>query len=109
MNYGKAIKIARAIAGLQQKELAKRADIDPSLVSLMEKGKRQPSVQSLEKLSKALHVPPYLLTLMATEDDDVRISDPVELKRISEVLARFLLRDIREEMHSRGKRRSVSR
>lgn len=108
MNYGKAIKVARAIAGLQQKELAKRADIDPSLVSLMEKGKRQPSVQSLEKLSKALCVPPYLLTLLATDDDDVRISDPVELKRISEVLARFLLKDIRESQ-SHGKRRSASR
>lgn len=108
MNYGKAIKVARAIAGLQQKELAKLADIDPSLVSLMEKGKRQPSVQSLERLSKALRVPPYLLTLLAAEDDDVKISDPVELRRISEVLARFLLRDIREGRRSRGKR-SVSR
>jgi transcriptional regulator with XRE-family HTH domain len=104
MNYGRALKIARAIAGLQQKELARRADIDPSHVSLMEMGKRQPSVQSLEKLSKALRVPIYLLTLLAAEDGDLKISDPVELKRISELLARLLLRDLRKESGSCGKR-----
>jgi len=104
MNYGKALKIARAIVGIQQKELARRADIDPSHVSLIEMGKRNPSVQLVEKLSKALQVPPYLLTLLAAEDDDLKITDTVELKRISELLARFLLRDLRDESSSRGKR-----
>jgi transcriptional regulator with XRE-family HTH domain len=36
MNYGRAFKIARALSGLEQRELAKLADIDPSHLSLIE-------------------------------------------------------------------------
>ena len=43
MDYGKALRIGRAIAGLQQRELAELAEIDPSHNSLIEVGKRKPS------------------------------------------------------------------
>ena len=44
MDYGKAIKIIRTIAGLQQKDLAELTGVDASLISLFEKGKRLASL-----------------------------------------------------------------
>jgi transcriptional regulator with XRE-family HTH domain len=92
MDYGKAFRIARAIAGLQQKELAAIAEVDPSHISLIEKGQRQPSVGTLRKLSKALKVPERLIMLLAAEPEDLDIENPEELQRAANSLAELLLR-----------------
>lgn len=108
MDYGKALKIARAIAGLQQKDLAERAGIDPSHISLLEAKRRQPSVGMLQKLSRALGIPHHLLVLLAAEPDDLQITDATELHRISELLTRFLLGNTLMKA-GRLAKRSVSR
>jgi transcriptional regulator with XRE-family HTH domain len=92
MDYGKALRIARAIAGLQQKELAELAEIDPSHVSLIEKGKRKPSVDTIEKLAAALQIPEDLLMLLAADPQDLDVKDPKELERAVHSLADLLLR-----------------
>jgi len=92
MDYGKALRLARAIAGLQQKELAEIADLDPSHISLIEKGKRKPSVGTLGKLARALQIPEHLMVLLAAEPQDLDIKDPEELQRATSSLAELLLR-----------------
>jgi len=92
MDYGKALRIGRAIAGLQQKELAELAGIDPSHISLIEIGKRKPSVDAVEKLARALQIPDHLLTLLAAEPEDLDMKDPKELERATQSLAQLLLR-----------------
>lgn len=92
MDYGKALRIARAIAGLQQKELAEIAELDPSHISLMEKGKRKPSVGTVQRLAKALQIPEHLMVLLAAEPQDLDIEDPKELQRSVHSLAQLLLR-----------------
>lgn len=47
MNYGKAIRVARAIAGMEQKQLAAKANLNPSHISLIEKGARRPSTRAI--------------------------------------------------------------
>src|SRR5207245_2415361 len=89
---GKALRVARAIAGLQQKELADLAELDPSHISLIEKGKRKPSVDTIEKLAAALQIPEHLLTLLAAEPQDLDVKDPKELERAVHSLADWLLR-----------------
>jgi transcriptional regulator with XRE-family HTH domain len=91
MDYGKAFRIARAITGLQQKELAELADIDPSHISLIEIGKRQPSVVMVGKLAKALQIPDHLLTLLAAEPDDLDMENPKELERAAQSLAQLII------------------
>lgn len=91
MNYGKAIRVARALAGLQQKELASRAGLDPSHISLIEQGKRNPSVEALEKLATALGIPPHLLTLLGSEQADIQGIGESEMRGIAETLAKLLL------------------
>jgi transcriptional regulator with XRE-family HTH domain len=54
MDYGKAVRVARAISGIQQKELADRAGLNSSYVSLIEMGKRKPSLKAVRALSSAL-------------------------------------------------------
>lgn len=90
MDYGKGIRIARAVAGIRQKQLAKLSGLDPSHISLIEKGKRQPSLEALEKLSKALNVPQDLLILLSVGPSDVNSRTADELHRVAESLANML-------------------
>lgn len=104
MNYGKALRIARAIAGLQQKEVADLSGINSSHISLMEMGKRKPSVKSLEKLCKALRIPKHLFMLLGAESSDFNIADPEEMHRVAESLARLLF----SNAHRHGRRAAKS-
>jgi transcriptional regulator with XRE-family HTH domain len=91
MDYGRAIRILRAIAGLQQRELATIAGVDASLISMIEKGKRKPTLASLEQIAGAFKVPQHLFTLLAAEPKDLKTAHPYELQKASESLARMLL------------------
>ena len=90
MNYGKALRIARAMAGLQQKELADRAGLNSSHICLIEMGKRRPSVQALEKLCKALGVPNHLFMLLGADASDLNIGDSDGIRRAAESLGELL-------------------
>jgi transcriptional regulator with XRE-family HTH domain len=89
-------------AGLQQKELAELVELDPSHISLIEVGKRMPSVAAIEKLAKALQMPKHLLMLLAVEPEDLDLNDPKELERAAQSLAQLLLRNA---SHSRFRRK----
>jgi transcriptional regulator with XRE-family HTH domain len=67
MDYSKAVRIARAVSGIQQKELAEKAGLNASHVLLIEKGSRKPSVGAIEKLCKAFRIPEPLFTLLVAE------------------------------------------
>jgi transcriptional regulator with XRE-family HTH domain len=89
MDYGKAIRVVRTAYGLTQADLAQRLSVGASQLSLIEAGKRQPSLQVLDDVSVALGVPPHLLTLLASEPSD--IDDPKNAAEVAE-LAKSLLR-----------------
>ena len=91
MNYSKALKISRAIAGLDQKTLAKRAKLNPSYISLIELGRRQPSSRTVERLARALGVPIHLLVLLASDSRDLRISRSKDLSKAIYLLAHLML------------------
>jgi len=105
MNYGKAFKLARALANLSQKDLAARAGLDASYVSLIENGTRKPSLTTLEKLSKALKIPNDLLVLMAAEEKDLALRNPADLQRAVETIARLVLQYAPSKSKIRRKRR----
>jgi transcriptional regulator with XRE-family HTH domain len=76
MNYARAIKLVRASKGLSQKDLAKKLKVDSSFVSLLEKGKRCPSMATLESIAGSLNVPIYLIMLLASEKKDLKGLSP---------------------------------
>ena len=105
MDYGKAIRIGRALAGLHQKDLAFLAGTDPSHISLIEMGKRRPSVATLEKLTKALGIPIHLFTLLAAEPGDLKTANYEGIKRVADALADHLLNSATRSRRRRAKPR----
>ena len=90
MDYGKALRVSRAIAGLQQFELAKKAGLDASYISLIESGRRKPGRKAILSLSAALGLPPNLFTLLAAEHDDLSLTDPGEYEQLTSALTHLL-------------------
>ena len=91
MDYGKALRLARALSGLQQQQLAEKAEVDASYISLIEQGKRTPSVKLIHKLSRGMGIPPYLFTFLAMESEDTELLDNKELASIGEALTKLVL------------------
>jgi len=91
MNYGRAVRVVRAARNLSQTDLAARAGVDPSYISLIEKGERNPSVSKLHALSRALEVPGALLTLLASERRDLNNIDASTAGVLGMQLLRLLM------------------
>ena len=106
MNYSKAVRIARAVSGLQQKELADKAGLDPSHVSLIEKGSRKPSVGAIGKICKALGIPEPLFTMLAAEAQDLKGMNEEDVERLGGYLANFVMRDEPTSKPARKRKRS---
>jgi len=56
-NIGKTIKLLRQLAGIPQKDLAKRISFSQNYISLIENGKKEPSLKLLRKLGAELNIP----------------------------------------------------
>jgi transcriptional regulator with XRE-family HTH domain len=59
--FGRLLKELREERGLSQSELALESDLDQTFVSLLERGRRQPSLLSLFALCKALDIEPHIM------------------------------------------------
>lgn len=91
MNYSKAIRVARSLADLSQGELADRAQIDRSYLSLIESGKRHATTETIEKIATALKLPFHLLTLLGSEEEDVQKANPGQIESLSIALTKLLM------------------
>lgn len=63
INIGKKVKELREYKELSMRELAKMAEITPSMLSQIERGLANPSIQTLKLLAKALEVPTLVFSL----------------------------------------------
>lgn len=90
MDYGRALKICRAALKLSQQHVAKRARITTSYLSLIESGKRSPSLPTLEKVCRAMGVPAHLVMLLAAGPGDIPGSDRKRLADVAESLLDLL-------------------
>lgn len=69
VSLGEGIRRFRAAAGLSQKEMAARLDVDPSYVSRLERNEREPSIKLLRRIAQELAVPPGVLLALALYSD----------------------------------------
>lgn len=53
-SFGKNVKRQREAKGLTQEKLAENAELDPTYISGIERGVRNPSVLSIVRIAKAL-------------------------------------------------------
>lgn len=77
---------------MRQVELAERAGISVSYLSLLEQGKRDPSFSTVEKVSQALGVPLSILTFLAAEKSEIVELSPELAEKLS-LLALNLIGD----------------
>lgn len=59
--FGRVLREYRLKSKLSQEDLALEAGIDRTFVSLLERGKRQPTLETLFRLAKVLGVSPATL------------------------------------------------
>lgn len=57
MTLGNAIKLIRTARGITQRQVAKKLKVSPNYISLIEGGRREPSLPFLRKLASTLGVP----------------------------------------------------
>lgn len=62
--------MARAKKGWTQGKLARVAEVDSSFISLIETGRRAPSLATLETFARALGVPVWCLAYLASDKAD---------------------------------------
>lgn len=74
LQIGLKIKSCRTDRGMTMKELAEQAQITPSMLSQIEKGQANPSLNTIRLLSKALDVPMFRFFMdeVSVENDVVR-------------------------------------
>ena len=90
-DYAKAFRIIRAAFGLRQAELAARMPITASQLSLIEAGKRQPSVRVVNALASAVGVPTALVSLLASSVDEVEAKAGSDMGDLARALLRLLV------------------
>ncbi|WP_001059807.1 helix-turn-helix domain-containing protein, partial [Bacillus thuringiensis] len=71
INVGQKIMAFRKDAGLTSKRLAELADITPSMLSQIEKGITNPSLQTLKLISVALNIPLFNFFLEDTNTEEL--------------------------------------
>ncbi len=71
INIGEKIMVFRKGAGLTSKRLAELSDITPSMLSQIEKGITNPSLQTLKLISLALNIPLFNFFLEDTNTEEL--------------------------------------
>jgi len=90
MNLGNAIKMCRARRNLTQAELASRANVSVSYLSLLEKNKRDATVKTVKELAVALNVPMGILFFLAADKTELTGIDQDLAAKLSHTALLFL-------------------
>lgn len=86
MEIGHALKICRSSRKLSLDDVADRSGLSQSYISMIESGKREPTLSSLEKIAKALAVPTLILMFLAADKDELQGLDEETSRLLSTAL-----------------------
>jgi transcriptional regulator with XRE-family HTH domain len=56
--FGRVLRDARNKSGVSQEKLALNCELDRTFISMLERGRRQPSLGSIITIANALDIPP---------------------------------------------------
>lgn len=91
IDIGKKVEKHRKAKGLSLRELSALVDITPSMLSQIERGLANPSIQTLKLLAKALDVPTFSFLLEETNTADLVVRSSVRKKMTIDHLSYELL------------------
>jgi transcriptional regulator with XRE-family HTH domain len=104
LTLGNAIKLVRTASGIKQGVLAKNLDISANYLSLIENGKREPSISFLRRLASELGVPVGIFFLWQEIDPiKSRQSGLDNLRKLLTRLEAVYLRGRRQKARGRKK------
>ncbi len=106
MDFGRALCVGRAVRRLTQKELAERASLDPSFVSMIEANRRQPTDETIDRIAQALDLPVHVLKLLGAEEDDLRGTSVEKARVMADQLLDLLVRGEVKAQRGRGGKRA---
>jgi transcriptional regulator with XRE-family HTH domain len=90
MNLGKAIKLCRTQREFTQAELADRACISKSYLSLIERGKRDPSFSTFQDIAAALEIPESILVFLAADSAGIEALNPDLAEKLSHTTLKLI-------------------
>jgi transcriptional regulator with XRE-family HTH domain len=71
VNIGRAVRICRAARGWTQTDLGNKAAIGRSMMCLVEKGKRDLSLDALGRVCEALDIPQHVFMMIAATAEEI--------------------------------------
>lgn len=83
MNIDHAIKVCRSAKRISLRELAQRVGLSTAYLSMIESGKREPSLSRIKQIAKALEVPTPILLFLAAEKGELEGLDEETAQRLS--------------------------
>jgi len=91
IDIGKKVQKYRTSKGLSSRELAKMAEVTPSMLSQIERGLANPSIQTLKVLAKVLDVPTFSFLVEEINAEDLVVRSNNRKKIVVENLSYELL------------------
>jgi transcriptional regulator with XRE-family HTH domain len=92
LTLGNAIKLIRTARGIKQRDLASQLDVSANYLSLIEGGKREPSLAFLNRLAEKLCIPIAMLFVFQGEPiPGVQSSDIDKLRDLLLTLDRMVV------------------
>jgi transcriptional regulator with XRE-family HTH domain len=101
LTLGNAIKVVRTAGGIKQRALAKKLGVSANYISLIESGKRDPSISFLNRLADALGIPVGVFFLW--QEVETGSAGVAHLDKIRQLLTRL------EAMYLMAKREKARR
>jgi len=103
MTLGNAIKLIRTAKGAKQRDLAKELGVSPNYISLVENGKREPSISLLRALANELDVPVGMFFLWQ-ETPLSKLNQKDRLRELRDLMIQIQAMSIRAQKKSPGER-----
>lgn len=95
-NPGKAISVLRQLKEIEQQDLAEQIGVAPNYLSMIEHGKRTPSLDTLGKIGDAFGLPVWAIFLVAdrVQHHTAGILPALQdIRRVEPMLVRFASAD----------------
>lgn len=70
MNIGRALTLCRTQRGMTKTKLSQAADVSVSYLTLLEQGKRDPNLSTINQICKALSIPTSIFMFLASDSGD---------------------------------------
>ncbi|MGF1860548.1 helix-turn-helix domain-containing protein [Photobacterium profundum] len=80
MNFSNTLEKCRKHRKLSKKDLADKIGKSASYITLLEQGKREPNLSLIEDLCSALDIPTPVFMFLASQDQDLPMSDELTAK-----------------------------